>query len=312
VYNSSSAYSFVGGGGDNNSSGGYATIAGGSENSASANYATVPGGSENSAAGTYSFAAGQQAHAANQGAFVWADSQNATFTSTANDQFCIRAQGGVQLDPTTSVFFGSTPRQMLNLYGTTYGIGVQTGTMFFRCDATYAGYGDFSWFRGGSFNNGQFQPGSGGTEMMRLDPSGNLKVAGTVTGNLVLNSDRAVKTDFSPVDVRAVLAKVAALPITGWHYQSESGVKHVGPMAQDFYAAFGTGADDKHIAVVDEGGVALAAIQGLNEKLNEKDAVIRRQGSTIGEQGARIQEQAGEIAELKTRLEKLEQLLTAK
>ena len=45
-------------------------------------------------------------------------------------------------------------------------------------------------------------------------------------------------------------------------------------MAQDFQAAFQLSADDKHISVVDEGGVALAAIQGLNEKLTEKDAKI--------------------------------------
>lgn len=49
----------------------------------------------NEAGGSYSFAAGQQAKALHQGAFVWADSQNAPFASTANDQFLIRAQGGV-------------------------------------------------------------------------------------------------------------------------------------------------------------------------------------------------------------------------
>jgi hypothetical protein len=69
-------------------------------------------------------------------------------------------------------------------------------------------------------------------------------------------------------------------------------------MAQDFYAAFGVGPDDKHITTVDEGGVALAAIRGLNEKVEAKDL--------------KIQEQAAEIAELKTRLEKLEQLMTEK
>jgi hypothetical protein len=46
-------------------------------------------------------------------------------------------------------------------------------------------------------------------------------------------------------------------------------------MAQDFKAAFGLGMDDKHIGLVDEGGVALAAIQGLNQKLTEKDVEIR-------------------------------------
>ena len=68
--------------------------------------------------------------------------------------------------------------------------------------------------------------------------------------------------------------------------------KHIGPMAQDFHAAFQLdGADDKHISVVDEGGVALAAIQGLNQKLEEQRA---------------------ENADLKARLEKLEQLLLEK
>ena len=55
----------------------------------------LPGGQNNTASGEFSFAAGQQAQAVNQGAFVWADSQNATFASTANDQFSVRAQGGV-------------------------------------------------------------------------------------------------------------------------------------------------------------------------------------------------------------------------
>jgi Zn-dependent alcohol dehydrogenase len=47
-------------------------------------------------------------------------------------------------------------------------------------------------------------------------------------------------------------------------------------MAQDFQAAFQLSADDQHISVVDEGGVALAAIQGLNQKLNEKVVEIQR------------------------------------
>jgi len=67
-------------------------------------------------------------------------------------------------------------------------------------------------------------------------------------------------------------------------------------MAQDFQAAFGlNGGDDKHISVVDEGGVALAAIQGLNEKVNEKEA--------------KIQGQAAEIADLKAQLAELKQVV---
>ena len=85
-------------------------IAGGLNNTAGGNYATVPGGQNNIASGAYSFAAGQRAQALNQGAFVWADSQSATFASTANNQFLIRAQGGVGIGTTS-------PQQSLSLAG---------------------------------------------------------------------------------------------------------------------------------------------------------------------------------------------------
>lgn len=76
-------------------------------------------------------------------------------------------------------------------------------------------------------------------------------------------SDRALKEGFESVDPRAILAGVVKLPIETWSYQGET-VRHLGPMAQDFAAAFGFGADDRHIHVVDGSGVALAAIQGLH------------------------------------------------
>ncbi|MEI6197197.1 MAG: tail fiber domain-containing protein, partial [Verrucomicrobiota bacterium] len=86
------------------------------------------------------------------------------------------------------------------------------------------------------------------------------------------SSDRNLKKNFAAVDALAVLAKVSALPIQQWTYKAETdAVHHVGPMAQDFHAAFGLGANDVTIATVDADGVALAAIQGLNQKL-EADA----------------------------------------
>jgi len=93
----------------------------------------------------------------------------------------------------------------------------------------------------------------------------------------VNTSDRNSKQDFAAIQPAEVLQKISTMPITEWQYKIDpAGVKHIGPMAQDFYAAFGlNGTDDKHISTVDEGGVALAAIQGLNEKVNEKDAEIQ-------------------------------------
>ncbi len=130
-------------------------------------------------------------------------------------------------------------------------------------------------------------------------------LAGTVYANgVALTSDRNAKENFKPVDNQAVLAKVAALPLTQWNYKTDkTGVQHIGPMAQDFQAAFGLdGADDKHISVVDEGGVALAAIQGLNEKVESGKQKAEMQ----------IEKLVAENAELKARLEKLEQLMTEK
>ncbi len=78
-------------------------------------------------------------------------------------------------------------------------------------------------------------------------------------------SDRNVKSAVAPVDDAAILAKVASLPVTEWSYTAQgTAVRHVGPMAQDFRAAFGVGEDDHHIASIDEDGVALAAIKGLH------------------------------------------------
>ena len=94
-------------------------------------------------------------------------------------------------------------------------------------------------------------------------------LAGTVYANgVALSSDRNAKENFAAVNAQAVLEKVAALPVSEWNYKTDKKAEHIGPMAQDFHAAFGLdGTDDKHISVVDEGGVALAAIKGLNEKL---------------------------------------------
>ena len=219
-------------------------------------------GDQTTASGNYSMAAGIYANAAYTSSFVWGDSSSgATFSDSGPNQFCIRAQGGVQLDPNTSLFCGSQTRQMLNLWSTEYGIGVQTATTYFR-----SGNG-FAWFQRGVHSNTEDDPGTGGSLLMELRPDG-LYVNGTVLSS----SDRNAKENFKPVSVQEVLDKVSALPISRWNYKQDTSSEHIGPMAQDFYAAFNVGPDDKHITTIDESGVALAAIQGLNQKLEETRA----------------------------------------
>jgi hypothetical protein len=155
---------------------------------------------------------------------------------------------------------------MLNLFDTRYGIGVQAGTLYYRTDTS----GSFSWFRGGIHSNSGNAPGAGGVEMMRLN-SGGLRVNGT----FVSASDREQKVDVAAVDPEEILEKVAELPVATWRYREDPGTRHLGPMAQDFHAAFGLGEDDRTIAVVDSDGVALAAIQGLHRRVQEQAAALR-------------------------------------
>jgi hypothetical protein len=85
-------------------------------------------------------------------------------------------------------------------------------------------------------------------------------------------SDRNIKEHFTPIDAQDILTRLATLPIETWNYKTQdSSIRHIGPMAQDFAAAFGVGEDDKHINVVDANGVAIASIQALYRMLQERD-----------------------------------------
>ncbi|HVM47813.1 MAG TPA: tail fiber domain-containing protein [Candidatus Acidoferrum sp.] len=109
-----------------------------------------------------------------------------------------------------------------------------------------------------------------------------LAPGGTAWGVL---SDRKVKKDFAPVDGKAVLDKLASVPVQQWHYQWESsaGAPNIGPMAQDFMQAFYPGRNDTCITTLEFDGVELAAIQGLDQKLKEKDAEIEQLKRSVAE-----------------------------
>ena len=88
----------VGGGYSNWASEVAATVSGGRSNAVNGKFGTVPGGCENAANGDYSFAAGYRAVAYEVGCFVWSDSSEEPFESSGDDQFLIRASGGVGIN----------------------------------------------------------------------------------------------------------------------------------------------------------------------------------------------------------------------
>jgi hypothetical protein len=121
-------------------------------------------------------------------------------------------------------------------------------------------------------------------------PSEKLHVAGNILADGYVKelSDRNAKTGFAAVDKKALLERLAGMPLTTWSYKEEPGVRHIGPIAQDFYAAFGLGADETHLAALDTNGVALAAIQALQDQMVEKDTRIQNLESQVAALSARL------------------------
>jgi hypothetical protein len=101
-------------------------------------------------------------------------------------------------------------------------------------------------------------------------------------------SDRNTKTNVTAVDPQEVLRKIANVPVTTWQYHHVPNRRYIGPMAQDFHAAFGLGYDDKHISTLDTDGVALAALQGLIEELRERKERSAEQARRLAELDAEL------------------------
>jgi hypothetical protein len=285
---------------------GYVSTALGDDTTASG-YASTALGESTTASGDYSFAAGYIAAATNVGAFVWSGYGYGKFSSARDNEFAVRASGGVRFVTSGAglTVDGPVTTGSVQMSGN---VVMNDNDIQFRNDS-YHGVG---WYGGGKFFggvnvNGPVLYGGSGGGLGCTGNGNNLALAWTssgvtVNGTFNNNSDRNAKQNFASVKPEEVLEKVAQLPVTQWSYKMDAETRHIGPMAQDFYAAFAVGTDERHIAPIDEGGVALAAIQGLNEKVESG----KRKAET------QIDELQSENADLKARLQKLEQLMTEK
>jgi len=261
------AYGTIGGGSGNTASGSKATVGGGSSNTASNWYATVGGGWNNTASGYAATVPGGRDNTA-QGTYSFA----AGYRAKANNQGCF-------------VWGDSTNADVTCNTNNAFIIRANGGIWFGTATASIT-------------------PTIGSGVFISTSTGAYLSTGGQWTNA----SDRNAKENFTPVDGREILERLAAIPITFWNYRAEgAGVRHIGPTAQDFHAAFGVGTDDTHIGTVDADGVALAAIQGLYGLVQEKDARIAELEKRVTALEAQNAAQQAQIDDLEARLAALEQ-----
>jgi hypothetical protein len=131
--------------------------------------------------------------------------------------------GQVNIGTSTKLAFGSQTRQMIDLWASSYGIGVQDSTIYFRSGSR------FSWHRGGSHSNAENNAGVGGVSAMTLDVSSNL----IVTGDITAYSDARRKDNI--LEIHNAIDRVKK--IRGITYtrndQEDKITRHAGVIAQE-------------------------------------------------------------------------------
>jgi trimeric autotransporter adhesin len=302
----------IGGGNFNAASGVAATVAGGDLNSATNTYTTVGGGSGNKAHGHASTIAGGFGNTAVSSRATIGGGQGNSIegfgvaglntvaggyvnTIGQHDFGTIGGGTGNRLDRAGINLFGvgaTIPGGVDNEASGSYSFAAgrrakaQTNGKFVWADSQDADYTGSSGFTPNSVNfrcsgGAYFTSGSGGANQTVYWTPG--------SGSWSFASDRELKDRIEQIDPQAVLTKVSRLPIAEWSYTGYP-QRHIGAMAQDFHALFALNSDDKMLNDADLHGVALAAIQGLNQKLEQ----------TLKDKDARIAKLESEVASLKT------------
>ncbi|MFQ5636532.1 MAG: tail fiber domain-containing protein [bacterium] len=182
-------YATVGGGSANFATGRHSTISGGQNNEASGDYGTVPGGFANGAIGKYSYAAGQRASANHDGTFVWADKTLAPFVSTGDDQFLIRAAGGVGIGT-------NAPATALHITSPDARLRLDDGQDRWDLYVGLEGGGDFEIANAGSQSTALLiQTGTNNVGIGTVTPGARLDVAGNVHASGSIRSGNSITLD---------------------------------------------------------------------------------------------------------------------
>ena len=201
--------------------------------------------------------------------------------------------------PLTYTFNSSSPDIESQFHPTvtnSFNVRAVNGSFFYTNTALSTGFIFNSTTATMTLTNSKLSMKSDGSTELTSNSGGTAGVSLPAGGGSWNNlSDRNMKTNFTPVNTREILRGVLELPISTWNYKTQnSSIRHIGPMAQDFFATFKVGEGDKTIATIDPDGVALAAIQGLNEELKDRDVKIE----SLQEQLKRQQNQIESLKKL--------------
>ncbi|MCS6776431.1 MAG: tail fiber domain-containing protein, partial [Chthonomonadaceae bacterium] len=290
----------VGGGQGNNASGSRATVAGGGFNTASELDATVGGGQGNNASGPRATVAGGSGNTASGyaatvggGGSNTASGYEATVggggSNTASGPYATVAGGGSN---TASGYAATIPGGSQNRASGTYSFAAGYYANAQHTGAFVWGDNSTSSYITSTANNQFSARAAGGVRFFSNAAMSTGVTLAPGSGTWASLSDRRLKENFQPVDLDALLHRILQVPVMTWNYRSQpASVRHIGPMAQDFHAAFGVGEDPTRICSVDADGVALAGIQALYRQM-ERDR-------------ARLKQLEAENAELRTQMQAL-------
>lgn len=260
------AFATIGGGIENTASGAYSTVGGGFGNTASGFASAVSGGIDNTASGRRSTVGGGSGNCAG-GDDSWAGGFRAKVRpgtdSGAAGIGCSGAPASGDNNGDESTFVWSAAQS---------GDFVSTGPNQFLVRAQ-GGFG---------FNINSIPAG----RLINTSTGAHLTTGGTWSNA----SSRAYKTDFAAVDPVDVLGEVLRLGISTWVYRDSPEGRHMGPVAEDFHALFGLGGDSASISTVDASGVALAAIQGLNAKLESERSSLAAHNAALSMESAELRD----------------------
>jgi hypothetical protein len=127
------------------------------------------------------------------------------------------------------------------------------------------------------------------------------------SGTFTCSSSRTLKESFRAVDGEDVLLRIRATPVTTWSYIAEGRqVRHMGPVAEDFRAAFGLGAGSTSIGLGDIDGVNFAGVQALEARTAALQRQVDAKSARVAQLEAELAATRRQLADLAARVDRME------